>query len=95
MKLAALLPMLTGLILAPVWGATPAQACENCSCQGEGASQANEVVQALTGSWGSSPAVGPVVKSDGLQTVSKLAQTVSRRLGVSSLFGISPPMYWR
>lgn len=96
MKFTALLVVLTGLVLAPVWGATPASACENCSCQGDGTGQMSQVIQALTGSGGSSEALRPAVTSDGpLRTVSQLAQAVTRRLGASGVFGISTPISWR
>ena len=96
MKLAALFVVLTGLVLAPVWGATPAQACENCTCQGEGTGQMSQVIQALTGVGGNSPTAGPVLGSNGrMTTVSKLAEAATRRFGASGLFGINTPIYWR
>ena len=49
MRRAALFIVLTGLALAPVWGAVPAEACENCACQGEGTGQVSQMIQALTG----------------------------------------------
>ena len=96
MKRVALFVVLTGMLLAPVWGATPVQACENCTCQGEGTGQVSQVIQAVTGSGKISPTVEAVVGSSGpMTTVSKLARAVSRRLGASGLFGISAAIYWR
>lgn len=96
MKLTALFIVLTGLVLAPVWGTPAAQACENCTCQGEGTGQMSQVIQALTGVGGNSPTAGSVLGSNRrVTTVSKLAQAVTRRFGASGLFGISTPIYWR
>lgn len=96
MKLLAVLAVLAGFVLAPVWGAPPAEACENCSCQGEGSGQMSQVLQALTGAGGNSQPAASVVKSDGpITAVNKRAQAVTRRLGASHLFRISMPVYWR
>jgi hypothetical protein len=96
MKLVAVLIVLTGVILAPVWGAPPAEACENCPCQGEESGQVSQMMQALTGAGGPSQTAGSVVTSDGtLTTVGKLAQTATRRLGAGNLLGISMPVHWR
>jgi hypothetical protein len=96
MKLVAVLVVLTGVILAPVWGAPPAEACENCPCQAQGTGQMSQMMQALTGTGGPSQTAGPMVKSYGAMTmVSKLAQTATRRLGAGNLLGISMPVYWR
>lgn len=92
----AALVVLTGLVLAPVWGTPPAEACENCACQGEGGGQMSQVLQALAGVGSLPQAPGAVVTSDRpLTTVGKLAQAATRRLGASHLFGISLPVYWR
>ena len=96
MKLVAVLVVLTGLVLAPVWGAPPAEACENCSCQGEGTSKVSQVIQALTGVGSTPQAAGAVVTSnDSLTPVGKLAQTATRRLGMDNMLGVSMPVYWR
>jgi hypothetical protein len=96
MRRAALFVVLTGLVLAPVWGAPPAEACENCPCQGEGTGQVSQVIRALTGGGSTPQAAGTVVKADrSTTTVGKLAQAATRRLGASHMFGISMPVYWR
>lgn len=96
MKLVAVLGVLAGLILVPVWDAPPAEACENCSCRGEGTSQVSRAMQALTGAGGPSQTAGSVVTSDGaLTAVGTLAQAVTQRLGAGHLWGISRPVYWR
>jgi hypothetical protein len=96
MRRAALFVVLTGLVLAPVWDAPPAEACENCLCQGEGTGQVSQVIQTLTGVGSTPQAAGAVVKSDrSMTTVGKLAQAVTQRLGASHMFGISMPVYWR
>ncbi|MGH8069029.1 MAG: hypothetical protein ACRERE_28100 [Candidatus Entotheonellia bacterium] len=96
MKLVAVLIVLTGVILAPVWGVPPAEACENCPCQGAGTGQASQMTETLTGTRGPSQTAGPVVTSNGaLTTVGKLTHAVTRRFGAGHLLGISMPVYWR
>jgi hypothetical protein len=96
MKLVTVLVVLTGVILAPVWGAPPAEACENCPCQGEGTGQASQMTETLTGAGGPSQTTGSVVISNGaLPAVGKLAQAVTQRLGAGHLWGISMPVYWQ
>jgi hypothetical protein len=80
----------------PVWGVPPAEAYENCPCQGAGTGQASQMMETLTGTRGPSQIAGPVVTSNGaLTTVGKLAQAVTRRLGAGHLWGISMPVYWQ
>ena len=96
MKPVAVLVVLAGLVLVPVWGAPLAEACENCPCQSEGTGQVNPVIRALTGVGGSPQTAGAVVTSnDSLTTVGKRAQTATRRLGTGNMLGISMPVYWR
>jgi hypothetical protein len=90
------LVVLAGVILVPVWGAPPAEACENCPCQGEGTGQVSRVMETLTRTEGPAQTTGPVVASNGvLTTVGKLAQAMTRRFGAGHLWGISMPVYWR
>jgi hypothetical protein len=96
MKVATLLLMVAGLVLAPVWGVPPAEACEKCPCWGGRPSQVSQVIRALPGAGGGSQTAAALVKSNGaMTTASKLAQAVTRRLGTSRMFGISTPIYWR
>jgi hypothetical protein len=96
MKLVAALVVLAGVTLVPVWGALPAEACENCPCQGAGSGQVSQMIQGLTGTRGPSQTAGLVVTSNGaLTTVGKLAQAATRRLDAGNLLGISMPVYWR
>jgi hypothetical protein len=96
MTLAAVIIVLAGLVAAPIWGAPPAEACENCSFRGEGTGQVGQIMQALTGVGGPPQTVGPVVTSTGeMTTVGTLAQAVTRRLGAGHLLGVIMPVYWR
>jgi hypothetical protein len=96
MKPVAVLVVLTGVILTPVWGAPPAEACENCPCQDAGAGQVSQVMETLTRAGGPSQTAGPVVTSNGaLTTVGKLAQAMARRFGADHLLGISRPGDWQ
>lgn len=96
MRLMTVLVVLTGVVLAPVWGAPPAEACQHCACQSEGTGQLSQLIHALTGLGSPLRAPEAEIKSGGpWPTAGKLAQVVTRRLGAGGVLGLSAPIDWR